>query len=448
MNTKKLVQKASLGDKKSLDFIAEKYKSYVYFFCTTVISDEQKALNAFEKSFKAIFTAIEKNPNNSDLDELVTYETARVCKSAISDDKSAENATTKIQPFEEKDKITSVSEITTEQKKLLINALKAINANQRIVLTLNLLRDYDAKKIADVLKISEDKAQNSLDYGRENIKKQLRLSSSGFSKRDIIFFMTASANIVKEFAAKAAVPADTDKKLDTDIEKIAKPQKSDKKKAVIIITAVALLLAAVIVVFAVTSNKNDGNQPATNDSVTVGENSTVATIGTDEAKGTHHAEIDIRDYGVIKVELNGDVAPITVANFINLANNKFYDGLTFHRIIDGFMMQGGDPLGNGTGGSDNTIKGEFSQNGVENNLSHTRGAISMARSTDMDSASSQFFIVQSDSTFLDGQYACFGYVTDGMDIVDEICKSAVTTDSNGSVDTENQPVINSIRIID
>ena len=149
-----------------------------------------------------------------------------------------------------------------------------------------------------------------------------------------------------------------------------------------------------------------------------------------------------------EVELDGDVAPITVANFINLANSGFYNGLTFHRIIDGFMMQGGDPLGNGTGGSDNTIKGEFSQNGVENNLSHTRGAISMARSTDMDSASSQFFIVQSDSTYLDGQYACFGYVTDGMDIVDKICKNAVTTDSNGSVDAENQPVINSIKITD
>nr|WP_295045176.1 peptidylprolyl isomerase [Ruminococcus sp.] len=227
---------------------------------------------------------------------------------------------------------------------------------------------------------------------------------------------------------------------------LAKPQKSDKKKAWIVISAVAVFLVAVIVVFVITSNKSNGSAGATNDSASASNVS--ATIGESQSKGTHHAEIDIKDYGVIKVELNGDVAPITVANFINLANSHFYDGLTFHRIIDGFMMQGGDPLGNGTGGSENTIKGEFSQNGVENNLSHTRGAISMARSTDMDSASSQFFIVQSDSTYLDGQYACFGYVTDGMDIVDEICKNAVTTDSNGSVSAENQPVINSITITD
>ena len=164
--------------------------------------------------------------------------------------------------------------------------------------------------------------------------------------------------------------------------------------------------------------------------------------------GTHHAEIDIQDYGTITVELDGDIAPITVQNFMDLANDGFYDGLTFHRIIAGFMMQGGDPNGNGTGGSENTIKGEFSSNGVENTLSHTRGAISMARAQDMDSASSQFFIVQSDSTYLDGQYAGFGTVTEGMDIVDQICKDTPVQDSNGTVSASDQPVIESIKVID
>ena len=164
--------------------------------------------------------------------------------------------------------------------------------------------------------------------------------------------------------------------------------------------------------------------------------------------GTHHAEIDIQDYGTITVELDGDIAPITVQNFMDLANDGFYDGLTFHRIISGFMMQGGDPNGNGTGGSENTIKGEFSGNGVENNISHVRGTISMARSQDMDSASSQFFIVQSDSTYLDGQYAGFGTVTEGMDIVDQICKDTPLQDSNGTVSASDQPVIESIKVID
>lgn len=160
----------------------------------------------------------------------------------------------------------------------------------------------------------------------------------------------------------------------------------------------------------------------------------------------YYADIEIQDYGTVTVQLDAEAAPITVENFVNLAESGFYDGLTFHRIIDGFMMQGGDPEGDGTGGSDTTIKGEFSDNGVENNLSHTRGAISMARSSDYDSASSQFFIVQEDSTYLDGQYACFGYVTEGMDIVDEICTSAQPTDDNGTISADQQPVITSITI--
>ena len=164
--------------------------------------------------------------------------------------------------------------------------------------------------------------------------------------------------------------------------------------------------------------------------------------------GTHHAEIEIQDYGTITVELDGDAAPITVQNFMDLANAGFYDGLTFHRIISGFMMQGGDPNGNGTGGSENTIKGEFSANGVENPLSHPRGAISMARAQAPDSASSQFFICHADSTFLDGQYACFGYVTDGLDVVDAVCEAAQPTDDNGTIPADQQPVITAIRITD
>ena len=164
--------------------------------------------------------------------------------------------------------------------------------------------------------------------------------------------------------------------------------------------------------------------------------------------GKHHVAITVRDYGTITVELDADAAPITVQNFLDLADSGFYDGLTFHRIMEGFMIQGGDPEGTGMGGSDKTIKGEFSANGVENPLSHTRGAISMARSSAMDSASSQFFIVQKDSTFLDGQYACFGYVTNGMDVVDAIAADAQPTDGNGTIPADQQPVIESVKVLD
>ena len=172
------------------------------------------------------------------------------------------------------------------------------------------------------------------------------------------------------------------------------------------------------------------------------------TAGGDYLSGLHHVEIDIKDYGTIKVELDADTAPITVTNFINLAKDGFYDGLTFHRVIMDFMIQGGDPEGTGNGGSSSTIKGEFSQNGVANSISHTRGTISMARNkSSMDSASSQFFIVQKDSPHLDGLYAAFGHVTGGMEIVDGICANTPYGE-NGAVKADDQPVITAIRVID
>lgn len=168
---------------------------------------------------------------------------------------------------------------------------------------------------------------------------------------------------------------------------------------------------------------------------------------TSEAENTNAAEeaytaiIEVADYGTITAALDE-----TVANFVSLAQSEFYDGLTFHRIMEGFMIQGGDPNGDGTGGSENTITGEFRDNGFKNSLSHTRGAISMARSQDYNSASSQFFIVQEDSTYLDGSYAVFGYVTEGMEVVDAICADAEPIDNNGTIAAEKQPVILSITI--
>ena len=149
----------------------------------------------------------------------------------------------------------------------------------------------------------------------------------------------------------------------------------------------------------------------------------------------------VRDYGDIYLELYPDIAPITVDNFLKLVDSGFYNGLTFHRIISGFMAQGGCPLGNGTGNSGQTIRGEFSSNGVDNPLRHERGVLSMARSSNPDSASCQFFIMHDNKTHLDGNYAAFGRVIAGMDTVDSICLNAHVTDSNGTVPKEDQPVI-------
>lgn len=165
--------------------------------------------------------------------------------------------------------------------------------------------------------------------------------------------------------------------------------------------------------------------------------------------GKHHATIEVEGYGTIKLELNATNTPITVSNFAELVNEGYYDGLTFHRVIRGFMIQGGDPNGNGTGGSERNIKGEFIENGVANAIQHKRGVISMARSSgSMDSASSQFFIMHKDDDSLDGKYAAFGKVTEGMDVVDAIAENTPVQDSNGTVAVEDQPRISSIRMDD
>ncbi len=178
---------------------------------------------------------------------------------------------------------------------------------------------------------------------------------------------------------------------------------------------------------------------------TVGEASS-APVGV--FTDVRHAEITVKDYGTIKLELDQGTAPITVANFVKLAQSGFYNGLTFHRIMDGFMIQGGDPSGNGTGGSDESIKGEFASNGVENPISHVKGVISMARSNDPNSARSQFFITVADAIFLDGSYAAFGRVTEGMEVAEQIAKDAKPVDNNGTILPDQQPVIESIVITD
>lgn len=160
-------------------------------------------------------------------------------------------------------------------------------------------------------------------------------------------------------------------------------------------------------------------------------------------------EINIKDYGKIVFKLDSNNAPITVDNFIKLVNSKFYNGLTIHRVVENFMIQGGDPSGDGTGGSMNNIKGEFSSNGVNNNISHKRGVISMARSKDNNSASSQFFIMQKDNTSLDGKYAAFGYVASGIEVVDKIVSDlASKTGENGLLEKKLQPVIEYIKVIE
>ena len=175
-----------------------------------------------------------------------------------------------------------------------------------------------------------------------------------------------------------------------------------------------------------------------------------------DTKNYPKVEIKVKKYGTIKLQLDSVQAPETVKNFVSLVKKGFYDGLTFHRIISNFMIQGGDPNGNGSGGNvvdgqEVNVKGEFSLNGVNNTISHKKGVISMARSNSgYDTASSQFFICNADSTGLDGEYAAFGYVYEGIEVVDKITSKVApkATDKNGTILSADQPVIKSIKVIE
>lgn len=179
--------------------------------------------------------------------------------------------------------------------------------------------------------------------------------------------------------------------------------------------------------------KPDTKQEQVQEETTKAENKEAETVETNFSKETNPiVTFEVEGYGTIKAELYPEVAPNTVRNFIELVNSGFYNGLTFHRVVDDFVIQGGDPLGNGTGDAGHKIKGEFTSNGIENKLSHDVGVLSMARAMDNDSASSQFFIVTGDAKFLDGAYAGFGKVVEGLDVVAKI--------DNVEVGAEDVPV--------
>ncbi len=253
------------------------------------------------------------------------------------------------------------------------------------------------------------------------------------------------------------------KKKMTAKEKQALAAKQRKTEITVILSVAAVLVVTVSVLMVLvgcgvigdgffTSNKttstthqhdeNCNHAEPTTPEVSRSNGGDGATLET--AVATHYVTIELEGYGTLKGELYGKTAPISVNNFVNLAQSGFYEGLTFHRIIEGFMMQGGAP--NSDSPEVKAIQGEFAENGIENNLLHEPGVLSMARTGVMDSATSQFFIMHETSPHLDGKYAAFGRITEGLEIVDKICTEAEDLDGNGAVAEDKQPVIKSITV--
>ena len=219
-------------------------------------------------------------------------------------------------------------------------------------------------------------------------------------------------------------------------EEAAREEKARQRKNIIIAVVALAVVACAIVGMVILSNW-------LNDSCKYSRTRDI------EGRDVTYVEFSVKDHGKFVVMLDATTAPTTVKNFLSLVNSGFYDGLTFHRIIDNFMIQGGDPDGNGMGGLNTTIKGEFDNNGHKNDIKHIRGVISMARSDDPDSASCQFFICNADYPSLDGNYAAFGYVVEGMSVIDSITEYGIKHTTNGVIkDKTKQPVIEYIKVIE
>lgn len=355
------------------------------------------------------------------------------------------------------------------------NYLNCLPALHRFILVLRYVAKMSAGQIGVCIGMDPGIIENAFSAEADNLSRIYRCAKAVGGR----CAAPTTELITRSFAdaiSRTRLPDEIDEQMDDFIFEISEPIRKKTQVqlrniaiAVSVIVVCILALAAILSSSSVTSETTVATTAATQTT-----EEAVSTATTEESEVTepfdikdadeeettapatevaetdlisYTAQIEIENYGTITVALDSSAAPITVENFVSLARSGFYDGLTFHRIMEDFMMQGGDPNGDGTGGSDENIVGEFTDNGYDNNLSHTRGAISMARSNDYNSASSQFFIVHEDSTFLDGQYAVFGYVTDGIDIVDAICESAEPTDHNGGIEPDAQPVIKSITVL-
>ena len=426
-----LVVSAEKGSKKAMLALFESNKEEVYALTLALLNDPQKAGEITAEVIASSFNQITVKNIKTDIGftRFLKAEVAKKAAEIIFKGNLKSFRVTKANS----DKVEEITEEEFEGdisncSKVLDTALAALSAEQRFVYILKTLGNLSFAHIGYIIVQREAAAKYFYDSAETQLF--MEMDNDGINKNNI------KSLLAKMFFGKM-LPDRYSEGCYKAIKKRSKFQMPSKRAMIAIIVAVCMALVGIFsFIFVRSVYKKEA-----------AENGGLHTPTQLDANKTYYADITIKDYGTIVIKLDNKSAPITAANFVELADRGFYDGLTFHRIIEGFMMQGGDPDGNGTGGPGYTIKGEFTANGVNNTLTNIRGAVAMARSSnDYDSAGSQFFIVHQDSEHLDGDYAVFGKVIQGMDIVDLICKSAVPSDSNGTIPAASQPIIESIKI--
>lgn len=450
-----IIKNAAKGQRKAVQYLYENNKQKVYFIAKSLLLNEEQAISASIKIFRNIWNHMHASQvdTEEDFTQLVIRKTADYCKQVTTKKNSKAYRIPHYRNFLIPVPTGICGEVDCYEE-LVLSKLPELH---RYIFVLHTVEGVDKEVIKKMLKFDLETIQLALNAEETNIERIIL----GY-KADDTHSYDQIVESLKEMEANIMVPERLEHAAEQIVDIVAKPYEAKRRKKAIAVSAFSIVLCVCIgcgIFLATRTNDSDDTSKgefsttdtdeSDTDSTETDTDTTLVTepvVELDDSL-TYLAMIDIADYGTITVELNQEVAPVTVANFISLAESGFYDGLTFHRIMEDFMMQGGDPNGDGTGGADYNIVGEFTDNGYENSLSHTRGAISMARSSEYDSASSQFFIVHEDSTSLDGQYAVFGYVIDGLDIVDAVCEAAEPTDDDGTIESDAQPIINSITIV-
>lgn len=411
-----LAKKAAQGSKAARTAVYEKNKKSVYFLCLTLLNHPLQARQAAAQIFENFWqTMTESDPAAQDLHTALLQQTTAECRrmllqtdpDAFLPDRTFSAASEKRPHIHEGDDAAQL---------YLTYLLARLNPLQRFILSMKLAAGLNTEQIAAWLELPEMIINTAMNRAEDTLNSVLQ-SLKNVSECPVHSYLELKA-LMAHLASHIAVPSETEAAVYQHIAATAKPVSRPAAALGYLLCIAAFLLC----LYPLASQTCDFFQHT-------------------------YASINIRNYGNILLELDEEAAPETVANFTKLAESGFYDGLTFHRVIYGFMMQGGDPNGNGTGGSGETITGEFAANGIDNPISHERGVISMARAQDYNSASSQFFIMHADYPELDGLYAAFGHVISGLDVVDNVCASTPVIDSNGTVPAGYQPFIDSIQVL-
>lgn len=446
-----IIKNAAKGRRKAMQAIAENYQEQVFHVTTNLLLDADLAGAATAAAFKDLWQGMKNKALAKEETPLqfVMIKAAEQCKSRL----MKANPKAFRLPSGKDFTLSAATTVSNQRSNELGYLLSNLPPIQRFVFVLHTIGQLNALQIGRVLDMDSATVEKVLAVEEENIRHLQSLSKKGFgSSMEQIIEMMAKEELTLPQKAQEQIAAGIDH-IATPLEQRARKQRGTAAISAIVACLITAVVVAGVLLLPKLLSKAD---KTTNSQHTAGNGSTGSTSPSAsdntytppalDENLTYYANIDIKNYGRITVKLDQKNAPITCANFVKLAKEGFYDGLTFHRIIEGFMMQGGDPEGNGYGGSDNKIVGEFTSNGINNPLKHTRGAISMARSNAKNSASCQFFIVHEDTPRLDGDYAVFGYVQKGMDIVDKVCEDAEPTDGNGSIPASRQPIITSIKI--